>query len=212
MQTSTRRIAFIGDIHGYAPALEAAIELCRLENVHTIVGLGDYVDGYDADERCVDLVKRNFSVCVRGNHDEDHGQKLNERSQDWLAELPEKAVLENWFVTHSSPRPFRPDEYIRSSVEAWNCFDECEFDRCVVGHAHRPMLYRLSDKIHFDSEPLDATGDGQILNRQDRYLLANPSLAYNRSGQQNPGFSIYDQKTQRLRIVYLDLPQIDRTP
>jgi len=43
-----------------------------------------------------------------------------------------------------------------------------------------------------------------------RYLLVNPSLAYNRSGQQNPGFSVYDAVTQRLKLVYLNLPQIDR--
>lgn len=182
-----------------------------MENVDTIVGLGDYVDGYDADEKCVELIKRNFSICVRGNHDEDQGRALEGSSRTWLADLSETAVLDNWLITHSSPRTQRPDEYIRTSVDAWNCFDDCEFDRCVVGHAHRPMLYRFSDAQKFDSEPLDATGDGQVLNDQDRYLLANPSLAYNRNGQQNPGFSIFDVASQRLRIVYLDLPQIGGT-
>ena len=67
------RTAFIGDIHGYAPALEMALERCLAEHVDTIVGLGDVIDGYNGDEECIHLVREHFSACVRGNHDEDHG-------------------------------------------------------------------------------------------------------------------------------------------
>ena len=204
------KTAFIGDTHGYAPALEMALKWCHMESVDAIVGLGDFVDGHDADEECLRLVREHFSVCVRGNHDEDHGRELLPQSAQWLSELPESIEIEGWLVTHSSPRDGRPDEYIRNSVEAWNCFDDCSFDRCVVGHSHRPMLYRFLDTNGFDSEALDATGDGLILEPGCRYLLVNPSLAYNRSGQQNPGFTVFDSDTQRLRMVYLDLPQIER--
>lgn len=204
------KTAFIGDIHGYAPALESALKWCRKENVDAIVGLGDFVDGFDADEECLNLVKEHFSVCVRGNHDEDHATELLPQSAQWLNELPESIEFEGWLVTHSSPRVDRADEYIRSSVDAWNCFDDCKFNRCVVGHTHQPMLYRFSDSMDFDSESLDATGDGQTLEDGSRYLLVNPSLAYNRTGQQNPGFSVFDGETQHLKIVYLDLPQIER--
>lgn len=203
------KTAFIGDIHGYAPALEMALEFCRTENVDAIVGLGDFVDGHDADQQCVDLVRENFAACVRGNHDEYQAIELQRTSQQWLKGLPESIEYEGWLVTHSSPRD-RPDEYIRSSIEAWNCFDDCEFDRCVVGHAHQPMLYRYTDAGGFDCEALDATGNGQILDDSSRYLLVNPSLAYNRSGPQQPGFSVFESETRRLRIIYLDLPQIDR--
>ena len=204
------KIAFIGDVHGYAPALEMAIQWCRRENVDTIIGLGDFVDGYDADEKCVDLIQQHFAACVRGNHDEDHANKLSLESEQWLSSLPESVEHEGWLINHSSPRSNRADEYIRSSIDAWNCFDDCDFKRCVVGHAHQAMLYRFSNAKGFDSEALDATGEGQVLDEHSRYLLVNPSLAYNRSGQQNPGFSIFESDTQRVRIVYLDLPQIDR--
>jgi len=197
------KVAFIGDIHGYLPALELALEWCKKENVDSIVGLGDFVDGYDANDKCVQL------AYVRGNHDEDHDQQLLPVHQPWLSKLPEAIDFDDWLVTHSSPR-CRPDEYIKSSVDAWNCFDDCQFKRCVVGHSHRPMLYCYPTENQFDSEALDATGKGQILDDSRRYLLVNPSLGYNRSGQQNPGFSVYDATTSRVRFVYLDLPQIDR--
>ena len=205
------KTAFIGDIHGYAPALKMALLRCQEENVRNIIGLGDYIDGYDADETCVALVKEHFSACVRGNHDEDHGRELLPESYRWLGSLPESIETNGWLVTHCSPREHRAGEYIRSSIEAWNCFDDCQFDRCVVGHTHQPMLYRYSATTKSDSEALDATEEGQILVEGSRYLLVNPSLAYNRTGQQNPGFSIYESDTQRLRIVYLELPQINRT-
>ena len=204
------KTAFIGDIHGYAPALELALDLCQKENVVAIVGLGDFVDGYDADEKCVHLVKKHFDACVRGNHDEDHGRTLKTESTDWLLGLSDEVEAAGWLVTHSSPRANCPDEYIRSTIDSWNCFDDCNFDRCVVGHSHQPMLYRYAESYGFESEALDATSDGQILEGGFRYLLVNPSLAYNRSGQQNPGFSIFDSESQRLKFVYLDLPQIDR--
>jgi len=203
------KIAFIGDIHGYAPALELALEWCGKENVDLIVGLGDFIDGYDANDKCVQLVKENFAACVRGNHDEDHDQQLLPANQQWLSALPKSIDFADWLVTHSSPR-YRPDEYIKSSTDAWNCFDDCQFKLCVVGHSHHPMLYRYSAENKFDSEALDATGQGQVLDDSHRYLLVNPSLAYNRSGRQNPGFSVYDAATRRLRFIYLDLPQIDR--
>jgi len=209
LKLTMSKIAFIGDIHGYAPALKLALEWCRKENVDSIVGLGDFVDGYNANDKCVQLIQENFAACVRGNHDEDHDQQLLPAHQQWLSKLPESIEFDDWLVTHSSPRP-QPDEYIKSSVDAWNCFDDCQFKLCVVGHSHHPMLYHYPAENKFDSEALDASGQGQTLHDSHRYLLVNPSLAYNRSGQQNPGFSVYDAVTQRLKLVYLNLPQIDR--
>ena len=70
LKLTMSKIAFIGDIHGYAPALKLALEWCRKENVDSIVGLGDFVDGYNANDKCVQLIQENFAACVRGNHDE----------------------------------------------------------------------------------------------------------------------------------------------
>ena len=201
------KTAFIGDVHGYAPALTRALEWCDANSIDAIIGLGDFVDGYDADEECIGLVKENFTFCIQGNHDEDHGKFMCNESRQWLSSLPDSIEHQGWLVTHSSPRAHHDDEYIRNSFEAWNCFDDCDFGRCVVGHAHRPMLYRYSTEQKFDSEVLDATGRGHILKQDYRYMLVNPSLAYNRTGQQNPGFSVFDSRTQRLQIVYLDMPQ-----
>lgn len=205
---SSVKIAFIGDIHGYAPALEEALEMCRGEGVESIVGLGDYIDGYDRNEDCVALVRKHFGAAVWGNHDENHGSELSFRAEEWLGQLPQSLEWEGWLVTHSSPRKHRQGEYIRSPIEAWSCFDDCAFQRCVVGHAHRPKLYRFEEGRVADCEALDANGEGQVLDLESRYIFVNPSLAYNRSGDPRPGFSIFDSDTQRLRIIYLNRPPI----
>ncbi|MDF1660259.1 MAG: metallophosphoesterase family protein [Planctomycetota bacterium] len=204
------KIAFIGDIHGYAPALREALAICEEEGVNRVVGLGDYIDGYDGNEECVALVRGSFVKAVWGNHDENHGGELSPEAADWLKHLPGTLQYDDWLVTHSSPREKRQGEFIRSPIEAWSCFDDCGFQRCVVGHAHRPMLYRFAKGRVADCDALDATGDGQILDRDSRYLFVNPSLAYNRRGNPSPGFSIFDNETQRLRIIYLNrAPIID---
>ena len=201
------KIAFIGDVHGYAPALKKALDWCESSSIDQIVGLGDYVDGYDADEECVELVKQNFHICVQGNHDEDHSVFMHEDSGKWLQALPTKFELDDWLVTHSTPRQKFWGEYIRNSIEAWNCFDDCNFHRCIVGHAHQPMLYRYDSEKSLDSVALEFTNHVQSLDPNHRYLMVNPSLAYNRTGQQNPGFSVFDSESRQLQIVYLDMPQ-----
>lgn len=186
-----------------------ALQWCRKENIKTIIGLGDFIDGYDSNDECVQLVKKHFTACVRGNHDEDHAHHISDENKTWLDNLPDTIEFKGWLITHSSPRNC-PDEYIRSSVDAWNCFDDCNFKRSIVGHSHHPMLYRYPAENQFNSDALDATGEGQLLDDSYRYLLVNPSLSYNRSGQQDPGFSVFDQATRCVKFIYLNMPQIDR--
>jgi predicted phosphodiesterase len=199
------KIAFVGDIHGYAPALLKALEICQQEGVQSIVGLGDYIDGWDENEKCISLIQEHFHSFVSGNHDVAHDHDLNGEQRAWLKELPERIECFQWLVIHDSPRT---EEKIKSAVDAWGCFDDCDFQRCVVGHSHRPMLYRYNPDLVTDCDELDAVGEGVIIEPDRRYLLANPSLAYNMRYEQRPGFAIFDSESHRLRITYVDLPPI----
>lgn len=61
--------AVISDIHANLAALVAVLADIRRQHVARIVCLGDVV-GYGPDPReCLTLVRRNCSVCLRGNHD-----------------------------------------------------------------------------------------------------------------------------------------------
>jgi len=61
--------AIISDIHGNQEALEAVLRAISAEGVDEVWCLGDVV-GYGPNPReCVDLVMRNCSLCLMGNHD-----------------------------------------------------------------------------------------------------------------------------------------------
>jgi predicted phosphodiesterase len=65
------RIAFVSDVHGNLPALQAALaELDRRGPFAALVGGGDYAFGGAYPQRCVDLMRQRGFACVRGNTDE----------------------------------------------------------------------------------------------------------------------------------------------
>jgi predicted phosphodiesterase len=124
------RIIAIGDVHGYATALEAVLEAIRPEAEDTIVALGDYVDrGPDtpgAIEQMIALAERCRLVTLLGNHDEMvvelyHGgpgleEWLNWGGQETLRaygcahprEIPARhiAFLEDCVTYHETERHF----------------------------------------------------------------------------------------------------------
>ena len=65
------KYAIISDIHGNLEALEAVLEVCRMEKVDQYVCLGDVV-GYNANPKeCLDIVRALPELTiVKGNHDE----------------------------------------------------------------------------------------------------------------------------------------------
>lgn len=63
------RVAIISDIHANLDALQAVLADIHAQDVSEVLCLGDIV-GYGVDaEPCVDLVRRQCSLCLCGNHD-----------------------------------------------------------------------------------------------------------------------------------------------
>ncbi|NTV53659.1 MAG: metallophosphoesterase, partial [Candidatus Firestonebacteria bacterium] len=64
------RMAVISDIHGNLEALQAVLADIRATGADAVYCLGDVV-GYGADPRaCLDLVRAQCALTVRGNHEE----------------------------------------------------------------------------------------------------------------------------------------------
>src|SRR5690554_4699941 len=69
--TAATRIAFVSDVHGNLPALEAVLtELERHEPFDRVVGGGDYVAGGVFPQECLDRRRALEWDFVRGNADE----------------------------------------------------------------------------------------------------------------------------------------------
>ena len=63
------RLGVISDIHGNYPALkQVIIELHKL-NCDKIICLGDVAGYYSMINECVDLLRKEKIVCIKGNHD-----------------------------------------------------------------------------------------------------------------------------------------------
>jgi diadenosine tetraphosphatase ApaH/serine/threonine PP2A family protein phosphatase len=140
------RRAYISDIHGNSPALEAVFEDIAARGIAEVWCGGDLV-GYGPDpERCIEMVAGRCGKCIMGNHDwallnqalgfnpvaseaiacsrKVMGEKCMVRpgpgceAWDFLRGLPDGAEDGNLLHVHASPRD-RLSEYVLESDVAY---------------------------------------------------------------------------------------------
>ena len=133
--------AIISDIHGNQEALEAVLRAISAKGVDEVWCLGDIV-GYGPNPlECIDLVRRNCSLCLMGNHDwavlnkpvgfnsiatlmiyrtkewmqvTDDSREEESRRWLYLERLPLRDVQGDFLLVHASPRA-ELSEYISPS-------------------------------------------------------------------------------------------------
>jgi len=59
----------ISDVHGNFPALEKVVSELRSRGCDEIVCLGDVAGYYSMINECIDLIRREGIICLKGNHD-----------------------------------------------------------------------------------------------------------------------------------------------
>lgn len=102
------RIAIISDIHGNLEALKSVLDDIKERNINRIFCLGDIIAKGTHQQECVDLVKENCEVIIKGNCDEYftsdidlltktqsevdrliwNKNKLDEKARKYLSNLP----------------------------------------------------------------------------------------------------------------------------
>lgn len=102
------RIAIISDIHGNLEALKSVLDDIKERNINRIFCLGDIIAKGTHQQECVDLVKENCEVIIKGNCDEYftsdidlltktqsevdriiwNKNKLDEKTRKYLSNLP----------------------------------------------------------------------------------------------------------------------------
>lgn len=75
------RVAIISDIHGNLEALKAVLEDIKSKNIDKIMCLGDTIAKGIHSKECLDLVRKNCDVVLRGNCDR-HYSKETENEGD----------------------------------------------------------------------------------------------------------------------------------
>jgi putative phosphoesterase len=177
------RILLLADIHANWPALQAV----AAEPHDVCLCLGDLVDYALEPAPCIDWVRHNADVTVRGNH--DHGvaqnvtvtgrsgfkyltgvtrpltrERLGESELHYLARLPlsRMVTLENtrFLLVHATPRdPL--DEYGPADVDFWaRRLQNVEADVVCVGHTHQPFVLEVGDKLVINPGSVGQPRDG----------------------------------------------------
>ncbi len=176
------RILLLADIHANWPALQAI-----QEPYDVCLCLGDLVDYGLEPAPCIDWVRKNALVTIRGNH--DHGvaqnvsvigrtgfkyltgitrplsrQRLEPPDVRYLAQLPLTRLMTvdrmRFLLVHASPRD-PMDEYAPADVEFWQRrLQNVEADVICVGHTHQPYVLEVGDKLVINPGSVGQPRDG----------------------------------------------------
>jgi putative phosphoesterase len=176
------RVLILADIHANWPALLAVQEPCD-----ACLFLGDLVDYGVEPTPCIDWVRKNATVSVRGNHDHGaaqwisvHGQsgfkyltgvtrpitqeRLSSEDRRFLASLPvtRSITLDDtrFFLVHATPRdPL--DEYATADIDFWaRRLAHVDTDVVCVGHTHHPYVLEVGSKLVINPGSVGQPRDG----------------------------------------------------
>jgi putative phosphoesterase len=162
------RIGLISDVHGNAPALEAALTECEALGVRRLLVAGDVVGYYPFVNEVIGLLREWNCAVVLGNHDayllgllpcsdarwracclDFVDRVIAPDNRQWLASQPPTQTLEldgrRVFLCHATPGDM--EAYANPDVDDWAAFAEVEADVVVFGHTHIPLIRHVPPRL-----------------------------------------------------------------
>lgn len=222
------RFLLLSDIHSNIEALGACIELARNVGYDSVLCCGDIV-GYGPDPNAaVDLVRDLNCLSIRGNHDRvasglDTAESFNHharRAIEWTAaELTEGnrrflrdlpvgplVVSEDAQLVHGAATD--EDDYIFTDEDADENFRIVNRRITFFGHSHFQVVYSFD--LAQEAEIAMGVEEGAFLSvwlREDRQFLVNPgSVGQPRDGDRRASFAVWDVEKQRVELYRADYP------
>ncbi len=215
------RIAYISDIHGNIYALESVEKDLKNEGVDKIVCLGDIVNLGAFPKECLDWVRENCSIVLKGEHDavvsmsEDivipnpHAirladwtySQLSEQDLDYLASLSLDYEDEIQVLTHDEPSIPGSMQYItslRDAKDTMSCYPQ-QF--CFYGHIHLPLIFaKTTEELKFIKNPEEYT-----IKENEKYLINPGSVGQPRDKDLRASYLIWDTEDNKFifkRVSY----------
>jgi len=221
--------AIVSDIHGNQEAFETVLAEISAQGIDEIWCLGDLV-GYGPDpNRCVDLVRKNVSLCVMGNHDwallnkpigfNTIAARMIALTQEWMrpvdesdteaierlkfiSNLPRRLWRDDFLLVHGSPRHAMSEYVLPTDVS----YDPGKFEEIF------PMIekYCLIGHSHYPcviTEDLGVVvpeGSGVEIELGEKKAIINVgSVGQPRDGDRRACFVVLDDDVIRYhRIPY----------
>ena len=168
--------AFISDIHGNLPALQAVLADIAGQGASEVICLGDLVGYGGQPAECVDLLRARGIPCLKGNHEaavtdpgelEDAGSgamasmwrwtqdALGQDRLRWLAELPMVLERAPFQAVHASLHHPQDWNYVLTTADAALHFVHQVRPLCFIGHTHRPAFWVAGEEAARDITSLE---------------------------------------------------------
>ncbi len=227
--------AIISDIHANTIALSSVLADAADCGAGSVICLGDIVGYGPEPEKAVEAVRRCAAATVAGNHDDAvsgrlnpadfidlaadavarHREALSRESREWLGELPYVFEGDSFACAHgdfTSPETF---EYVTDREQASANFAARGEQLMFVGHSHVPGIFvtGASGKAH-QLAPTDFT-----LEDSKRYIVNPGSVGYPRTegGRCESTYVLYDDAERtvtfrRLPFSVRSVMQTGRNP
>lgn len=189
--------AILSDIHANVLALSGILDDAQRSGAESVICLGDVVGYGPEPERAIEMIRKCAATTLIGNHDAAvaglidssdfiglaadavvrHRDALSAESLAWLKGLPSVFADKSFACTHgdfTSPESF---EYISDETEAAANFAARRDQLMFVGHTHVPEIFLTgaSGKV-YRLPPTDFT-----LENGKRYIVNPGSVGYPRT-------------------------------
>ena len=199
-QTGFDSILCCGDIVGYGPEPNEAVEFIRAERVLTIRGNHDRVASGEDDPTDFNLHAARAAMWTR--------EALTEENRAYLRNLPvgpldvgNDAQLVHGAVTDE-------DDYIMCPDDAAESFALTNTGLTFFGHTHFQCVYARGPLGGVTPQALEGlNGMGILRIRRDVQYLVNPgSVGQPRDNDTRAGFAIWDTDASRVEFYRVEYP------
>lgn len=213
------KIAIISDIHANIEALDEVYKDIEKEKVDKIICLGDVVGYGPNPNEAIDMVKDRVLYTIKGNHDEgiinenvlfdfnEYGIKaiewqkniLKKDGFDFLSTLNFDMKFDDFQIVHGALSDYF--KYILTISDALEEIKYMERDILFIGHSHRTAVFDLNDKIYY---PFKEMGEFK-LEKDKKYIINPGSVGQPRDYNPLSSYLIFDQENYKLifkRVAY----------
>lgn len=164
------KIGIISDIHGNILALEAVLKFLTREEVDRVLCAGDIVGYYPYFDKAIELLRGVRVESIKGNHEAyvleeialkeerlresyllDYTQKnISRENLDFLSEFKDELRFQfqgkSILMVHGSPFD-KLTEYVYPDSPHFDRFLTVDAQIIIMGHTHRPFIKGVGDKL-----------------------------------------------------------------
>jgi predicted phosphodiesterase len=223
INSNTRFLAVLADVHANLPALDTALSYLKQQDVNTGIVLGDTVGYGPHPSECIKRLANSNLIIIKGNHDNAVAtgnyskgfsttgkwviewtiNNISNKDKKWLGKLPAFLRGNGWLAVHGAPMdPTYFNGYVYEMTYKKN-LDNLEQRRiplCFHGHTHIMGVYGRMSGV----EDNFYLSDTISLDNHNHSLICPGAVGQARNGNPQCQFAIYDSIENIINFLCLD--------